>query len=1229
MKKLFLSLAACVFLLNTGRSQSLDFDGVDDYVSVTNSNYPAGNTHYTLEAWIYPRTMGVKGIIGWGTYGNTDEVIALRLDNSSIVNYWWGDDLSGNTGDISGGWHHVAVTFDGTTRTMYLDGVVLGNDNPTGTLNVTDLTDITIGRTWTGEYFDGQIDEVRVWNEARTANQIMDNMHCSLSSGTNLVASYDFNAGVPNGNNVAVTTLSDITANGNDGTLNGFDLTGSVSGSNWVTNVPGMNPAVTATVTASATTIPTGLTPPVTFSATATNGGATPSYQWYKNNTPVGTNSSTYTDNALADKDTLTCVVTSSIPCATTSTVTSNKIGMTTSNAALNFDGNDDYVSVGNVLTPSYTKEAWVNISNNGLSNNIISGGGDGQHAFWANGGTLQAGHDGNWGTVADNTQLNLGQWYHVAVSYDATAQVMKLYKDGVLISSATGVSGYSGGNMVRLGAFDDASNLFQGNMDEVRIWSTVRTDAEIMDNMNCSLSSATGLVASYNFNDGVPNADNTGLSVLIDGSSNSNDGTLNNFNLIGTSSNWVDEPNMQAAPAVSITSSTTAICAGTMVSFTATVADTGYTPTYQWRKNGNPVGTNSLVYSDNTLSSSDVITMKLTPSIACVLPVISNTISINVTPVPSLTLTGNPSVCTGSTATLTASGATSYTWAPLGLHTATISGPVSASTTLTLTGSTSGCTSSMTIAVNALPNPTITITGPAAVCPGNTAVLTGNGGTSYTWSANASSATTSTVDVSPAVYSVTGSDGTCSSTASYTLGTSPTPTVTISGTTSICSGDNTTLTASGSATSYTWSANASSATTSTVTVNPSSTDTYTVTGDNGTCTSTATLAVTVNSIPTLTVSGTTTICSGNNDVLTASGASTYTWSSNASSATTSTVSVNPSITDTYTVTGDNSGCTSTETITVNVNATPTVAITGTTTICAGANTTLTAAGATNYTWSANAGSAVTSTVTVNPTSTDTYTVTGEDNGCTATETVTVNTIGSPTVNISGTTTICMGDNTTLTASGASSYTWSSNAGSAVTSTVTVNPTSNDTYTVTGDNGCSTTDQTVSILVNSLPSVTFDMNPNMYCVSDPTVTLNATPAGGTFSGTGVNSGVFDPATGVATYTLNYTYTDVNSCTNTDTAVVDVQSCSMAINKNAQQNVSIYPNPGTDVLYVNHADLGENSTLEIYNSLGEKVTSVTLNNSLQQININNLRGGAYEIKILSNNMPVFRSKFIKQ
>lgn len=206
---------------------------------------------------------------------------------------------------------------------------------------------------------------------------------------------------------------------------------------------------------------------------------------------------------------------------------------------SLEFQGG--YVELPNNMPATYTKEAFIKINNFSTVNNIISGGGtDGEHAIYVPDGVLSSGHNGEWNAVHDTEELNAGIWYHVAVTYDLATTTMILYKNGVVIDENNNVPPFTG-NLVRIGAFDPAGNLFSGAIDEVRIWNKVLTQAEIQNNMNCELSGAQpGLINYYKFNQGVEGADNSAVEVLTDSSGNGNDGTLANFDLSASSSNWI-----------------------------------------------------------------------------------------------------------------------------------------------------------------------------------------------------------------------------------------------------------------------------------------------------------------------------------------------------------------------------------------------------------------------------------------------------------------------------------------------------------------------------------------------------------------------------------------------------------------------------------------------------------------------------------------------------------------
>ena len=218
---------------------------------------------------------------------------------------------------------------------------------------------------------------------------------------------------------------------------------------------------------------------------------------------------------------------------------------LTAQNTALNFDGVDDYVSCGNFLPLSYTKEAWINVSNLTKDNNILSGSVGGLHAFWAPtllNNKLSAGHNGNHQEVQDPMPLLANQWYHVAVTYDAPTTTMVLYKNGIEVNRNTFVAACTAANaQVLIGSFQAGMNLFAGSIDEVRIWSVVRTTSEIVANMNTSLGYVQpNLMVNYRFNQGTPNGNNTGITSLTDDSGNGRNGTFFGFGFNGFGSNFI-----------------------------------------------------------------------------------------------------------------------------------------------------------------------------------------------------------------------------------------------------------------------------------------------------------------------------------------------------------------------------------------------------------------------------------------------------------------------------------------------------------------------------------------------------------------------------------------------------------------------------------------------------------------------------------------------------------------
>ncbi len=399
----------------------------------------------------------------------------------------------------------------------------------------------------------------------------------------------------------------------------------------------------------------------VTFTATPTNGGAIPAYQWKLNGGNVGSNSDTYSNAALASSDIVTCVLTSNAACASPVSATSNALSIT----------------VNANVTPL------VSISSNSgtticLGTNVTF------TATPTNGGTTPA-----------------YQW--------------KLNGNDV----GTNSDSYSNSTLI----------------DQDVVTCVLTSNANCASPSNATSSSITITVTS---------------TVL---------------------------------PAVSIAAgSATTICAGSSVTFTATPTNGGTTPAYQWKLNGTDVGTNSDTYVNSGLNDQDLVTCVMTSSNGCASPITatSNNLTITVNPnlTPSVSVIANPAtpICSGTSVTFTATavngGTPSYQWTKNGINVGTNNSNytdatlangdlIACSITSTASCLTTTTATSTALAMSVSTAPTPSISGSLSFCTGGSTILdAGAGYTFYLWSTNE---TTQTINVSTSgTYSVLVSNGTC-----------------------------------------------------------------------------------------------------------------------------------------------------------------------------------------------------------------------------------------------------------------------------------------------------------------------------------------------------------------------------------------------------------------------------------------------------------------------------------
>ncbi len=223
----------------------------------------------------------------------------------------------------------------------------------------------------------------------------------------------------------------------------------------------------------------------------------------------------------------------------------------------LNFDGINDHVDLGDTIESlgDFTFETWIYHASGGTQsfNEIFSKFNVNSLNIWRAGGSKVWFHLGNGfsffdsGAVVSNASVPFDQWTHLAITWDQSISTISIYINGVLdiqqvhthfTGSFMGNSSFRRG----IGGYPDGPvQNFEGSIDELRVWNRIRTVEEINGSMSCELQgNEADLLAYYNFNQGSGTADNTSETIIQDASTNAINGTLTNFSLTGTTSNWL-----------------------------------------------------------------------------------------------------------------------------------------------------------------------------------------------------------------------------------------------------------------------------------------------------------------------------------------------------------------------------------------------------------------------------------------------------------------------------------------------------------------------------------------------------------------------------------------------------------------------------------------------------------------------------------------------------------------
>ena len=394
--------------------------------------------------------------------------------------------------------------------------------------------------------------------------------------------------------------------------------------SNSITMSVGSQVTPSVTISSSSTDICFGT--PVTFTALGINGGLNPSYQWKLNGNNVGTNSSTYQSSSLGNGDSVQVIITSSMTCVTRSTSSSNAIKITvgqTATASVNITASGTTICSGTEVTftatstnggdaPSYQ---WKLNGNNVGTNSAVY-----QTATLQNGDSVRVIMTSSLGCVSqpivssNKIAITVGQTVTPSVSITTTATNICPGSPVTFTAAPT-----NGGNPHYQWRINGNS---VGNDSPTYQSSSLQNGDSVVVYMGSSLACATQQLV------------------------------LSNTIFITVSQSVI--------PSVSIVASSTSICAGQQVTFTATPVNAGNNPVYEWTLNNNAVGTDSSAYQNSSLKNGDVVRVTMQSSLGCANqgPVYSNSITMSVassvTPAVSIT-TPSTSICSGTQATFTA----------------------------------------------------------------------------------------------------------------------------------------------------------------------------------------------------------------------------------------------------------------------------------------------------------------------------------------------------------------------------------------------------------------------------------------------------------------------------------------------------------------------------------------------------------------------------------------------
>jgi gliding motility-associated-like protein len=1143
---LILIIIFCLFPKDQ-KAQSLYMPAATNWVSVGDLDVPGDQL--TVEALIYYTGASVDIVSKHTNPGDVNYLLRIGSFEITTTSGFaaFGGVAAAGVSLVPNRMYHVAATYDGSTLKYYVNGCMTGSMPWTGFMVQNDLiTAIGNMSTCQCEQFTGYIDEVRIWNVARTQAEISANM-INLPSPTTqpgLLGYWKFDGNYINSQGNAVFDGSPIGAPV-------FQQVPLPYPSTLHESVTSSNPVCAGEANGVINVSASGYYTPYEYSLDGTNYGSSSQFS----NLSSGSYT-VYTRPQNNNGCAVSSVISISDPAVMNANLTTTNVncnGSATGSAAVAPSGGDGPTyhqiwqpslstlsSINNLSAGNYSVTLIDTCKASGAEL-VVNGHFEDGNTGFTNGYACCSGGPGNFAVDVDPNFYNAGHFgsgYGGGGNYlivDGSTipgtsfwcQTIPVSPNTYYTLSAFVASNYTGAtaivefdiNGVSVGTLNAPAVLYQWDPFSTVWFSGANTSASI-----CMIDQNT-----------IGGGNDFGVDNI-------------SFKSCTSCSATVPFTIIEPAALTATTTQTNIVCSGGNTG-SATVTAAGGTGAYSYSWNTAPVQTTAT--ASNLAAGSYTVTV--TDANLC-----SATASVTITSTSSISASINTQTnvsCNGGsngTATVSINGGTApftYSWNTTPVQTgATASSLAAGSYTVTVTdNNTCSATASVTITEPLLLTSTIS-NSTNVTCNGNNngnATVTANGGAtgySYSWSTSPVQTNSTASNLSAGNYTVTVTDfNSCSTTSSVIITEPTTLSVSITSQTNVScnAGSNGTATASAtggtSGYTYSWSTNPAQ---STASANNLPAGTYTVTvSDANTCSATNTVTITEpTDLSLILASRTHPTCFGSiNGIIntTASGgtgAYTYTWNPSVSTANSATNLAAGSYDITVT---DANLCTQLLNVTLTDPPLLTVNASNNSSICKGLSTNISAvsAGGTpgiNYSWS---NSVTTASQTVQPISTTNYTVTVTDSkNCTATDSTLITVFQPLIVDLGNDTAICAGDVLVLDAgAGFNSYSWQNGSSSQ-----TLNAFVADQYFVTAidPNGCISKD-TILLSINPLPVI--GLQDTLRICPGTTGNLNANPG---YVNYAWNTGELTSSINVSSIGMEKVIVqDVNGCINMDSTYI--------------------------------------------------------------------------------------------